>query len=126
MECKAMCYALRGATTVKEDNPDLIIKAVGEMFLRLLEVNNLEEKELAYIHFSQTKDLRSLNAASALRKGGHGNSVPLFCTQEADVEGGLGMCIRVLVLVNHPEMQTAESVYMNGAENLRSRYGLQK
>ncbi len=119
MECKAMCYALRGATTVTADSPLLIVDAVKEMFERLLEVNNLSENELAYIHFSQTSDLRSMNAASALRKGGHGNSVPLFCTQEADIVGGLGKCIRVLLLVNHEELTMPKMVYLNGASDLR-------
>ncbi len=119
MECKAMCYALRGATTVTEDSPLLIIEAVKEMFEKLLEVNNLTEDELAYIHFSETADLRSMNAASALRKGGHGSSVPLFCTQEADIEGMLGKCIRVLVLVNHGEITPPRMVYLNGASGLR-------
>lgn len=119
MECKAMCYALRGATTVTEDSPLLIVEAVKEMFEKLLEVNNLTEDELAYIHFSETPDLRSMNAASALRKGGHGSTVPLFCTQEAAIEGMLEKCIRVLVLVNHGAITPARMVYLNGASGLR-------
>lgn len=117
MECS--CYALRGAVTVENDNPDEIIAAVKEMFEKLLEFNNLGEDELAFIHFSQTEDLRSMNAASALRKGGHGSSVPLFCTKEADTEGALEKCIRVLVLVSHRAVSEKKMVYLGRAGTLR-------
>lgn len=117
MECS--CYALRGAVTVESDTPVEITAAVRKMFEKLLELNNLSEEELAFIHFSQTKDLRSVNAASALRKGGHGSTVPLFCTQEADTEGALEKCIRVLVLVSHAELCEKKMVYLGRAEALR-------
>ncbi len=112
-------YALRGAVTVENDNPGEIISAVTEMFETLLTLNDLSEDELVFIQFSQTKDLRSLNAASALRKGGHGSTVPLFCTQEADVEGGLEKCIRILVLVGHEERCEKKMVYLGRAAGLR-------
>ncbi len=112
-------YALRGAVTVENDNPGEIISAVTEMFETLLTLNDLSEDELVFIQFSQTNDLRSLNAASALRKGGHGSTVPLFCTQEADVEGGLEKCIRILVLVGHEERCEKKMVYLGRAAGLR-------
>lgn len=118
MECS--CYALRGAVTVENDSPDEIAAAVKEMFEKLLEVNNLGEDELAFIHFSQTEDLRSMNAASALRKGGHGSSVPLFCTEEAETEGAMEKCIRVLVLVSHAALCEKRMVYLGRAVALRS------
>ncbi len=118
MECS--CYALRGAVTVENDSPDEIVAAVKEMFEKLLEVNNLGEDELAFIHFSQTEDLRSMNAASALRKGGHGSSVPLFCTQEAGTEGAMEKCIRVLMLVAHAALCEKRMVYLGRAGALRS------
>ncbi len=117
MECS--CYALRGAVTVENDTPGEITAAVKEMFEKLLELNNLGEDELAFIHFSQTDDLRSMNAASALRKGGHGSSVPLFCTQEAGSEGAMEKCIRVLVLVAHAEVCEKKMVYLGRAGALR-------
>ena len=112
-------YALRGAVTVENDTPEEIIPAVKEMFETLLHENGLSEDELVFIQFSQTKDLRSLNAASALRKGGHGSGVPLFCTQEADVDGGLERCIRTLVLVGHEERREKKMVYLGRASALR-------
>ncbi len=112
-------YALRGAVTVEHDDGDEITAAVREMFESLLELNSLEEDELVFIHFSMTKDLRSLNAASALRRSGHASDVPLFCTQEADTEGGMEKCIRVLVMVAHEPLSERRMVYLGRAAALR-------
>ena len=112
-------YALRGAVTVEHDDKDEITAAVKEMFESLLSLNALNEDELVFIHFSMTKDLRSLNAASALRRSGHASGVPLFCTQEADVEGGLEKCIRVLVMVGHEMLCEKRMVYLGRAAALR-------
>ena len=112
-------YALRGAVTVEHDDKDEIISAVKQMFESLLSLNALEEDELVFIQFSMTKDLRSLNAASALRRSGHAQDVPLFCTQEADVEGGLEKCIRVLVMVGHEPVSEKRMVYLGRARALR-------
>lgn len=119
MGCKALCYALRGAVTLKKDDREEMIRCVGKMYEKILECNKLSEDELAYIHFSQTKDLRSMNAASALRASGYASSIPLFCTQEADVEVALDRCVRVLILVNHEELEPKKMVYLGEAQRLR-------
>ena len=111
-------YALRGATTVDSDLPALIDEAVGEMMEYLLKENNLSEDSLVSVLFSQTKDLRSRNAAAACRKSGFCHNVPLFCVQEADIDGGLERAIRVLITVNG-EKQDVKMAYLNGASNLR-------
>ncbi len=126
MECKAMCYALRGAITVESDNSEEIIAAVRIMYEELLSLNNIGENEIAYIHFSQTRDLVSINSASALRKSGYASSVPLFCTQEAYTTGAMEKCIRVLILVSHPEYTPRKMVYMGRASQLRPDLGKRK
>ncbi len=126
MECKAMCYALRGAVTVDNDNPDEIIARVRTMYEEILFLNNITEEEIAYIHFSQTRDLVSLNSATALRRSGYAEAVPLFCTEEAYTLGSLEKCIRVLILVNHPEYSPKKMVYMGKAEKLRPDLGDRK
>ena len=118
MEDKTAMYALRGATTVDCDAPELIDEAVGEMMEYLLSSNNLSEDSLVSVLFSQTKDLRSRNAAAACRKTGFCHSVPLFCVQEADIEGGLEKAIRVLITVNG-EKKDVKMAYLKGASNLR-------
>ena len=111
-------FALRGATTVEEDIPQLVDEAVGEMMEHLLRENNLEEKDLVSVIFSQTKDIRSRNAAAACRKAGYCSSVPLFCVQEADTDGALEKAIRVLITAKG-ESRDVKMAYLRGASNLR-------
>ena len=122
MECKAPIYALRGATTVESDNREEVIRNVKALYEAILKENELEEEDLVYIHFSQTKDIRTINAASALRASGYGQAVPLFCTQEADVENSLKYCIRVLILVVHPENKKKKMIYLERSSALRPDY----
>lgn len=112
-------YALRGATTVESDDKEKIVERVNELFESMLEENGLEESELSFCLLSQTSDIRSLNAAGALRKGGHCHSVPLFCVQEAEVDNMLERAIRILLQVNHPRKKEAKMVYLHGAKILR-------
>ena len=105
-------YAIRGATTVEFDSVSEIDNAVKEMFSEILSRNSISEEEIAFVLFSQTSDLKSRNAAAAVRKAGYCASVPLFCVQEAEING-------VLVQVNHPKNGEPKMVYLNRAEKLR-------
>lgn len=119
MEYSESFYALRGATTVEMDDAALIDDAVKQLFEALLSANGLNESELAFVLFSQTSDLRQRNSAAALRKAGYCQSVPLFCVQEAEVEGMLEKCIRVLIGVNHAQFKPKKMCYLRGAAVLR-------
>ena len=112
-------YAIRGATTVDFDSVSAIDQAVKELFFTILDENGITEDEISFVLFSQTSDLRSRNAAAAVRKAGYCSSVPLFCVQEAEINGMLDKVIRVLVQVNHPRKQDPVMVYLNRAEKLR-------
>ena len=115
-------YALRGATTVLHDSPAEVDEAVGELMEKLYSENGLEDKVIAFILFSQTRDIRTRNAAAACRKKGFGKLTPLFCVQEATIAGGLPLAIRVLLLVNHKKEREARMVYLRGAASLRPEY----
>ncbi|HIV99420.1 MAG TPA: chorismate mutase [Candidatus Ornithospirochaeta avicola] len=112
-------YALRGATTVDFDSVKDVDDAVKELMDELYQKNGLTDEDIAFIHFSQTVDIKSQNAAASFRKTGKGASVPLFCTQEAEISGALERVIRVLVLVNHEKRCTANMVYLRKAVKLR-------
>ena len=112
-------YAIRGATTVDFDSVSAIDQAVKELFFTILDENGITEDEISFVLFSQTSDLRSRNAAAAVRKVGYCSSVPLFCVQEAEINGMLDKVIRVLVQVNHPRKKDPVMVYLNRAEKLR-------
>lgn len=115
-------YALRGATTVAHDSPAEVDEAVKELMDRLYSENGLFDRDVAFILFSQTRDIRTRNAAAACRSSGFGILTPLFCVQEADIAGGLPLAIRVMVLVNHRKEREARMVYLRGASSLRPEY----
>ena len=110
--------AVRGAVQLERDSEDIIEKYVGKLINTLVTENSIEEKRIISIQFTVTKDLRSKNPASALRKFGY-TAVPLFCCQEPDVDGAMERVIRVLVTFEKDESVTLIPVYLNGAERLR-------
>ena len=108
-------YAIRGATTVEHDSPAEIDEAVRELMEAIYSENGITDSDAAFILFSQTRDIRTRNAAAACRRSGYGALTPLFCVQEADIAGGLPLAIRVMILVNHKREREARMVYLRGA-----------
>ncbi len=114
-------YAVRGATSCENTSED-ILKAVHEMCEELFQKNNVKAQDMVSIQFSMTKDLNALNAAAALRKAGpciDCSKVALFCTQEADIPGGMEKVIRVMVTTYLKNKSEVINVYKNGTDRLR-------
>lgn len=116
-----MIYALRGAITVEKDTAEAVDDAVKELMSEIFSANSLSEDEIISVIFSQTKDIRSRNAAAACRRGGFCASAPLFCVQEADTEGSLPLAVRVLITVDRNEKNPV-MVYLRGASILRPEW----
>ena len=113
-----MTRAVRGAIQVV-DNSAAAIEAAGARLAReIFRVNRIAENHIVSILFSMTEDLTAANPATGLRRTGY-SMTPLFCTQEARVEGSLPRVIRVLVTYDSPEGAAAVPVYLDGAEGLR-------
>ena len=111
--------ALRGATTVDEDDPQHITERVMEMLEALLDRNELVHHDLISILFTATDDIHSMFPAAPARKAGFGD-IPLICARELDVSWGTPLCLRVLVHL-HTERSRAElhHIYLHGAAGLR-------
>ena len=111
--------ALRGATSVEQDDPVLIREAVQELLETLLEDNDLTPLEIVSAVFTATPDLISEFPAHAARLYGW-DDVPLLCAQELPVPGSLPRCVRVLL---HVETSRARSemkhAYLRDAVLLR-------
>ena len=108
--------AIRGATTVTADTPEQIRSAVKELLMAIKEQNKLSEQDILFILFSNTGDIRSLYPAKAAREAGFAQAA-LFSAAEPDIEGGLKLCIRVMLLVEN--CFEVRHVYLHGAANLR-------
>lgn len=108
---------IRGASGIDEDTPEAVQSAVKNLFTEIYAKNSLNEKNIVSIQFTLTSDIRSMNPAAALRKAGFGQSCPLFCSQEPDIDGMLPRMVRVLITAY--SRKNAVPVYINGAERLR-------
>ena len=113
--------AFRGAICV-ENTVESITENVCLMCRELFSGNNIKAEDIVSLQFSITDDITVLNPATALRKGNPGldvSAVPLFCCQEAKIDGGMKKVVRALLTAYVDEGQKRHNVYLNGAEKLR-------
>ena len=80
---------IRGATTVSTNEASAILEATKELLLFIQNCNDaLKPVDIASALFTMTTDLDAVYPAKAARQLGWTN-VPLICTQEIPVPGGL-------------------------------------
>ena len=113
--------AFRGAVCV-ENTKESITENVCLMCRELFSRNSIKAEDIVSLQFTITKDITVLNPATALRKGNPGldvSQVPLFCSQEAEIEGMMPLVVRALLTSFVDEGAERYNVYLNGAEKLR-------
>ena len=118
--------AFRGAVCV-ENTAQSITENTCLMCRELFEKNNISAEDIVSLQFTITKDITVLNPATALRKGNPGldvSQVPLFCSQEAEIEGGMPLVIRALLTSYYDDKADRHNVYLNGAEKLRPDFAV--
>ena len=111
---------IRGATTVAEDDPDLILQATRELLEAIMKENTgFFPEDVGSALFTVTDDLASTFPAQAARQMGWG-LVPMMCAREIPVPGSLPRVIRVLVHWNTEFPQNRIThVYLREAVKLR-------
>jgi chorismate mutase len=111
--------AIRGATTVLADEPEVIAAGTRELLARIMLLNDLRAEDVVSVIFTVTADLRSEFPARAARDLGWVD-VPLLCTVEIPVPNALARCIRVLMHVETARPRDAmKHVYLREARTLR-------
>ena len=113
--------AFRGAVCV-ENTKESITENVCLMCRELFSRNNIKSEDIVSLQFTITDDITVLNPATALRKGNPGldvSAVPLFCAQEAKIDGGMPLVVRALLTAYVDGGQERHNVYLKGAEKLR-------
>ena len=119
---KLRLFGIRGATGC-ENTKESIAKNVVEMCSKLFSENKVLPENIVSIQFTSTNDLTAMNPAAALRRGGDCgidvSSVPLFCSQEPEIEGSPEKMIRILVTAYLASNSKVKPVYINGGEKLR-------
>jgi len=109
---------IRGATTIQKDCMEEISLAVKELLDEVFAVNSLQKGEIKAFVFSLTSDIHSYHPAKAARECGY-DYAPLFAAVEPDIEGGLSLCIRLMLLTELLEEKQVKHVYLKGAKALR-------
>jgi chorismate mutase len=111
---------VRGAIDVQEDKPEMILEATRRLLEALQDANQtLRPQDLASVIFTVTPDLCSVYPAQAARQMGW-TEVPLLCTCEISVPGGLPRVVRILAHWNTELPQDSiNHVYLGEAARLR-------
>ena len=111
---------LRGAITVEENTKHAIWNASQFLITEIMSANQIHPDTVGAIIFSCTKDLTAAFPAGGVRQLPNFQYLPLFDTQEMDVEGSMPMCIRALVLVDiDKSIHEVCHVYLGDAKKLR-------
>ncbi len=118
-ECMSI-RGIRGATTVVEDEPDLILQATRELLEAIIKENaGMTPEDVGSAIFTVTEDLAATFPAQAARQMGW-SMVPMMCAREIPVPGSLPRAIRVLVHWNTETPQSEiKHVYLRDAVKLR-------
>ena len=111
---------IRGATTVAQDDPDLILQATRDLLETIMNENaGFTPEDVGSAIFTVTDDLFSTFPAQAARQMGW-SMVPMMCAREIPVPGSLARVIRVLVHWNTETPQSQiKHVYLRDAVKLR-------
>ena len=115
------CRGIRGATTADANTDEAIYSATRDMLQALINVNGIDQEQVAAAYFTVTPDLNAAFPAAAARQLGW-NEVALMCSTEIPVPDSLGNCIRVMILYNTEKSQgDMVNLYLKGTDVLRLR-----
>lgn len=110
--------ALRGATTVPENDADAILDATEELVRAVMERNELTPDDMVSCIFTSTDDLDAEFPAVAARRLGL-DSVPLLCAREMAVPGSLPRVVRLMLHCYPGREGEPAHVYLREAVALR-------
>ena len=115
-----LCRGVRGATTVVANTREAILEETRKLLALMIRFNAIKSIDVTSAIFTLTKDLDAEFPALAARQLGW-LDVPLLCTNEISVTGGLPMCVRILIHWNTDRAQSdITHVYVNDAVRLRA------
>ncbi len=109
---------IRGATTIQKDCKEEIVLSVQELLDGVFQENGLQKEEVRGFLFSLTTDIHSYHPAKAARECGY-DFAPLFAAIEPDIDGGLRLCIRLMLFTELADNRAVKHIYQKGAKILR-------
>lgn len=114
-----MVRAIRGATTINENNAEEIYKATTELLREMISQNDIGKEDIISVIFSVTSDINAAFPAVAARQMGW-TKTAMMCTYEIDVPGSLRKCIRVMMHIETgKDNSDLKYIYLRDAKRLR-------
>lgn len=110
---------IRGAITVEENTVEAIQAGTLKLLDEIVEKNNIDRAMVSHIIFTLTKDLTAAFPAKFARIDRGWTDVAMLCFNEADIEGAIEKCIRILIVINCEDYFVPQYVYLKGASKLR-------
>lgn len=110
---------IRGATTITQDSKEEIFIAVKDLLDEVFLKNALKKENIDGFLFSLTSDIHAYHPAKVARECGY-DFAPLFACIEPDINGGLKLCIRLMLFTNLASGTAVKHVYQKGAKILRT------
>lgn len=107
--------ALRGAINIADNTAAEVEKGTEQLISELIRLNELDYSDMVCVMFSLTHDITAEYPAAVFRAK-FSSSVPLFSSLEPNIDGGLPLTIRVMIL-HYGEKNVP--VYLNQTINLR-------
>lgn len=115
-----MVRGIRGATTVTANEEQEILSQTIVLLNEIVRINEIDPEQICSVFVTMTTDLDATFPARAIREMEGWELVPLMCSIEIPVKGGLEHCIRLMVQVNTDKQQNEiQHVYLNEARRLR-------
>ncbi|MCU1492757.1 MAG: chorismate mutase [Acidimicrobiaceae bacterium] len=117
---EAVLRAIRGATTVDQDDAEQVSSRTQALVREILAANEIANDDLVSMIFTVTADIVSAFPATAARGLGL-DDVALLGAVESPVVGSMPRCIRVLVhCYSARERSELRHIYLEGASRLRA------
>lgn len=111
---------IRGATTLAANTKEEIKKATVELVEEIVNANQVQKEDIAFIIFTVTSDVNADFPAKYARLELGFDTVPMMCYREMEVEGSMPFCLRALVTINTEKSQKEiKHCYLRGAKALR-------
>ncbi|MEN8906676.1 MAG: chorismate mutase [Clostridiales bacterium] len=111
--------AVRGATTVNNNDSVEIIDETKKLLSDIIEKNSIDLEDIISVIFTMTDDLNDSFPAIAARQIGW-KDIPLMCMKELNVKDSLEKCIRVMFYINsEKERKDVKHIYLNKSKILR-------
>jgi chorismate mutase len=111
--------AIRGATTLDQNEATHLTERVQEMVRSMYASNEIDAESVISLLFTSTPDVTCKFPALAARELGL-DDVPLLDAVHLPVEGMLPMCVRAMMYVNTDKQRSEfNHVFQHGARGLR-------